>query len=116
MVKLHAEWGVELFARSVSAILARVGEIVDQIASPAVPKEGFHVGAAGLAAGGWEAVKLSGCADDGTAFELRHDHPADEPVQGIELVEPCSPECRDQRARYGHATEQDEGDEHKRIE
>jgi len=61
-------------------------------------------------------LELCGRAFDGSSVKFCNDHAADEAGEGVELIEPCSPELGDLRFRDGDAAEECESDDYEGIE
>ena len=72
MIETVSQRLIELVTDLVSAVLADVGCVVDEISGSTAREEGVHVLAAGLAGGRGEGVELRGGADHGAVVEFCH--------------------------------------------
>lgn len=111
VVEFISERLVELVTNLVCAVFAYVGSVVKNVPRCAAAEEILHVGAAVFTIGCAELVEFARCAFDFAVVEFRDDHAADEACEGVELVEPDTPELGDQGLGDGDTTEQGEDDD-----
>lgn len=116
VVKSKAKGLVELVARPICAIFTGAGGMVVQVARPAGGEEVTHILAAGLTTGGGEAVVFGRGTLDDSIVQLGRHHAADQPGEGVELVEPDPPELGYLWGRDGDAAEEGEDDEDEGVE
>ena len=83
---------VELVANLVRTVLAGAGHVVEEVARGAAGEEVAHVLAAALAFRCLESVVFSRCASDCQIVEFGDHHSANEAGEGVQLVQPHTPE------------------------
>jgi hypothetical protein len=102
---------VKLVSNLVRAILAYVGRVVQKVTWCTAAKEVGHVVSAVLALRRAERVEFASCALDFAAVKFGDDHTADQTCEGVELVEPDTPEFGNLGLGNGDTAEEREDDD-----
>ena len=100
----------------VSAVFTSISHVADDVTWATGLEEIGHVFAAVLAAGRREALKLGRGTGNFAAMEFSDDHTADKASEGVELVQPRTPEFWDLRLGDCDTAEEGEGDDDEGVE
>jgi hypothetical protein len=99
---------VKLIADLVRAVLAHVGCLVKEVPRSTTFEVVGHVSSASLTFGCAEGVEFGRLAANGQAVEFGDDHATNQACEGVELVQPHTPEFGDLRLGNGDTTEESE--------
>ena len=116
ILKCKIQSVVKLISNFIRAILTHTCRVIHEIPKPAALEERRHIFPTRLAGEGREVLKLHRRAVHGSIVEFGDDHAADEASEGVELVQPSTPEFRDGPFGDGDAAEEREGDDDEGVE
>ena len=116
VIIFQPERPIKLITNPIRAVLARIRDIFRKISWPSTFEEVAHILPAALPRRRRESVVLDRRAFHRPVVQFRHNHPAHQPRERVELVKPRTPEAWDLRFRDRNAAEEGEGDDEKRVE